>query len=232
MSFKKDLTKLCMMALAILGSVIMMTYVTYAVFTDTVVTNNHLEAGTLDAGLIRTKMFGKKIDANTGLLVSFTDDEDVDLTVTSNEAFSLTDICPTMKVAGEFQVSNNGSIAFTYEVSIINVVVKGWDSDTNAFVDVSAENYAKYLKQIQIKIGSKSFTLDTYDALTVDGARLNAVTSLAVNKNANDNFTVFVEVLNDVNFLDNDGNKTFNNNDLQGMVIDFDIQVVATQVVS
>ncbi len=58
---------------------------TFALFTDTVKLTNHLQAGTLDITLIRTKLQTLQLDNETGFLVEKTDTTPVDFSNGTNE---------------------------------------------------------------------------------------------------------------------------------------------------
>ena len=93
----------------------------YALFNETVSVGNHLQAGNLDADLTRTNLKFAVLDTN-GVLVDHEDGEDVDFTGTTNKnIFGLTGdqkIVPGSYFEAEMDLSNNGTVAFDYDVEI------------------------------------------------------------------------------------------------------------------
>ena len=93
----------------------------YALFNETVSVGNHLQAGNLDADLTRTNLKFAVLDTN-GVLVDHEDGDDVDFTGTTNKnIFGLTGdqkIVPGSYFEAEMYLSNNGTVAFDYEVEI------------------------------------------------------------------------------------------------------------------
>ena len=93
----------------------------YALFNETVSVGNHLQAGNLDADLTRTNLKFAVLDTN-GVLVDHEDGDDVDFTGTTNKnIFGLTGdqkIVPGSYFEAEMDLSNNGTVAFDYDVEI------------------------------------------------------------------------------------------------------------------
>ena len=93
----------------------------YALFNETVSVGNHLQAGNLDADLTRTNLKYATLDTD-GVLRTYEDGDDVDFTGTTNKnIFGLTGdqkIVPGSYFEAEMYLSNNGTVAFDYEVEI------------------------------------------------------------------------------------------------------------------
>ena len=96
---------------------------TYALFTDKVTLNNHLQAGTLEISLVRTKLTKTELTAD-GYLKTNTDTETTDFssTNTTNEnVFGITDgtlVVPGSSYQADLKLTNGGSVAFTYLVEL------------------------------------------------------------------------------------------------------------------
>ena len=93
----------------------------YALFTDSVEVQNHLEAGTLDVTLKRTSLEYTLLNEE-GYLVTETAGE-LDLTkATEKNVFGLdaatTKIVPTSYFDAKLAIGNNGNVAFDYSVEI------------------------------------------------------------------------------------------------------------------
>lgn len=93
----------------------------YALFTDSVEVQNHLEAGTLDVTLMRTSLEYTMLNEE-GYLVKETAGE-LDLTkATEKNVFGLdsttTKIVPTSYFDAKLAIGNNGNVAFDYSVEI------------------------------------------------------------------------------------------------------------------
>ena len=96
----------------------------YALFTDEITLDQHLQAGTLKATLIRTELVTKELD-DKGFLVSNENDPDkrrINFTeATTENAFGIesTDkIVPGSKYVAKFELSNTGDTAFGYWIEI------------------------------------------------------------------------------------------------------------------
>lgn len=229
MENRKMLNKLIIMALCIILTIVAMVTVTFALFTDSVTSSNHLQAGTLKAGFNRTSMTGVQLGSD-GRLVRFTDNTVVNLASSSEQAFDLGQVCPGANVTSQFEITNNGSIAFTYEVRLINATVLRYDAATSQYVDVVTPS--AYLKQIQVTFiygtGDAAqnlvFALSDYAKVDSSGKTSNALyINDEVAASGTSAFTAKIRVLNDTT-------ASFDNNILQGALIAFDIQVIATQV--
>ncbi len=98
------------------------TGVSYALFTDSVSVNNHLQAGKLDVTLTRTDLTYCILN-DEGVLETVTVDSDLDFTSSTAENVFGIDASDMKVVPGSYFVAkmkmgNNGNVAFTYDVSI------------------------------------------------------------------------------------------------------------------
>ena len=94
---------------------------TFALFSDEEIVNNHLKAGDLDITLTRTKLTSTYL-TEKGFLDTVTDDRDKDFSNGTDEnVFALEGavIVPQSKYIAEMQVSNNSDVAFGYWVEIV-----------------------------------------------------------------------------------------------------------------
>lgn len=189
---------------AIVGAVALLVAGTYALFSDSISIDNHLQAGTLKAKLERTSLNMVTLDPETGYLVEHSDDEIKDFTessMLSENIFGLEEdslIVPTTFYEVTMKLSNDGSVAFDYTVNIVLT------SESNALaeqlkvtVDGDAEN-AKYLSDGETILASG--TLDK-----TEGSGFIT-------------FTIRIEFMNQNN-----------NNDAQDLKVDFDLMVKAIQ---
>lgn len=94
---------------------------TYALFTSNTSVKNHLKAGNLNVSLLRTK-YSKTVLDNDGYLVTKEDNETVDFTKANDKnIFGLEEselIVPTSKFSADLKMSNNGSVAFDYKITL------------------------------------------------------------------------------------------------------------------
>lgn len=191
-------------AFAIVGAAALIVAGTYALFSDSISIDNHLQAGTLKAKLERTSLNMVTLDPETGYLVEHSDDEIKDFTessMLSENIFGLEEdslIVPAAFYEVTMKLSNDGSVAFDYTVNIVLT------SESNALaeqlkvtVNDDAEN-AKYLSDGETILASG--TLDKTEGSSF-------IT-----------FTIRIEFMNQNN-----------NNDAQDLKVDFDLMVKAIQ---
>lgn len=138
---------------------------TYALFSDKVTLQNHLQAGKLDVKLIRTELLTKSLSPDSGFLVSTKNEKDIDFSepadandpnAENKNVFDITEntlIVPACWYAADMQIINNGDVAFGYWLEI---VFKGGQDLTLA-------------KQLEITVttdtGTKSGKLDVATGL-------------------------------------------------------------------
>lgn len=119
MKKKRVLLVSCSVILVCMSIIVGMTY---ALFTDNVVVENHLKAGNLDVTLKRTSLEYVVLD-DDGLLKVTTVNDELDFTErTEDNVFGIdsTDvrIVPGSYFEATLEVGNNGSTAFDYNVEI------------------------------------------------------------------------------------------------------------------
>lgn len=185
---------------------------TYALFTDKVTLNNHLQAGTLEISLVRTKLTKTELTADGYLKTNtFTTPTNFSSTNTTNEnVFGITDgtlVVPGSSYQADLKLTNGGSVAFTYLVEL--KIIEG---GSTALAD-----------QLIITAGKSEATAtpkklsDVANGLIFDGelAAPTPETNTAVN------FFVKVEFVNDT--------ETDANNKAKNGEVKFDIVVSAFQ---
>ena len=193
--------------LLVSGSVVLLcltviTGMTFALFSDDEVVNNHLKAGDLDITLTRTKLTSTYL-TERGFLDTVTDETDKDFTNGTDENVFALDgavIVPQSKYIAEMQVSNNSDVAFGYWVEIVYTGKANIELSEQIDITVNTEQ-SKRLNQ-GLMVGSASepiAVLGVGDAST---------------------FTVTVEFLDLANDI---------NNQAQGDDVTFDLVVHAVQ---
>ena len=192
---------------------------TYALFTDQVTLDNHLQAGTMDITLKRTKLTKLDLDATTGFLKGSVNEEEIDFSepydpndpnAKNENVFDITDgalIVPGCWYTADMKITNNSDVAFGYWLEIV------FDEK----VDLTL---AKQLK-ITVKTAdqSKSITKMLDESAGLIGAEDDPIEVLP--KTGSALFTVTVE------FVDLDDGA---NNVAKAKSFDFDVIVHAVQV--
>ena len=192
---------------------------TYALFSDQVTLNNHLQAGTMDITLIRTNLKTKSLNPATGFLVETENPEDIDFSkpydpndpnAKNKNVFDITDetlIVPACTYSAEMQLANNTDVAFGYWLEIV-------------FDDKVDLTLAEQLK-ITVKTvdDNKSISKMLKDSAGLIGAEDDPIGILA--KTGSALFTVTVE------FCDLDHSV---NNNAKNTSFEFDVVVHAVQV--
>ena len=99
---------------------------TYALFSDDVTLQNHMQAGTLDVKLYRTKLVAKALNPATGLLTDGTPDtRRIDFSDPDNNSenvFGLTSndkIVPGCMYTATMEIVNETDVAFGYWISFV-----------------------------------------------------------------------------------------------------------------
>ncbi len=208
-----SLLSLCVCAALVVGG-------TFALFSDKVTVNNHLDAGNLDIGLHRTSLKKYELDETTGLMANKPENTDkVDLTKDNNPVFTMTNAVPTSRYEATIEVSNLGSTAFDYGVRIL------WSANQN-----QDDNDETLAKQIRITITSTKLTAPVVFMLSECAGRDIPLGYLLKNTEA-ESFTVTAEFLNDIDFNENTDNPDnhISNNSAMLATLTFDVQVYATQ---
>lgn len=95
---------------------------TYALFSDNVTTENHLQAGTLKIGLQRTNLSKTYLDETTGYLKTDTNNNVIDFTnATTENVFGIGSeelVVPGSAYEAKMKITNKGSVAFTYNIKL------------------------------------------------------------------------------------------------------------------
>lgn len=204
----KKLRALLSAALMIMLSVSIAVAGTYALFSDSVEVTNHLQAGTLELGLTRTKLVKSVPDATTGMPTKTEDATARDFSAaTSENVFGIGDekIAPGSWYEVEMRVINKGTVAFNYRVAI------ELDSAT------TAENLA-FAEQLTVYVNGAAEGTKLSDCKIENGKII--VSDKLVQKNATEEkFTVKI-VFN-----------SLAGNAAQGKEVTFDLIVMAEQYV-
>ena len=189
------------------------TGISYALFTDSVSVENHLQAGNLDAKLSRTRLDYSVIN-DEGFLEEKYDINPIDFTgATSENIFGITDaemlMVPGSYFKAQMEISNNGNVAFNYSVGI--ALVEG------------NEDFAKQLIVTFTDSDGNTETKSLYELTS--GATF--MTGQMIRGSEGKTFTVEVSFLEDRD-TENDLQIGDNNNAMAKSVV-FDLVVYATQ---
>lgn len=104
---------------------------TYALFSDQVTLDNHLQAGTMDITLKRVKLTKGELDNSTGFIKSVTNEEEIDFSkpydsndpnAKNKNVFDITDgalIVPGCWYTADMKLINNSDVAFGYWLEIV-----------------------------------------------------------------------------------------------------------------
>lgn len=204
----KKLRALLSAALTIMLSASIAVAGTYALFSDSVEVTNHLQAGTLELGLTRTKLVKSVPDATTGMPTKTEDTTARDFSAaTSENVFGIGDekIAPGSWYEVEMHVTNEGTVAFNYQVAI---KLDAATTDENL----------EFAKQLTVYVNGATEGTKLSDCKIENGKII--VSDKLVKKNTTDEkFTVKI-VFNSLA-----GNAT------QGKEVSFDLIVLAEQYV-
>lgn len=204
----KKLRALLSAALTIMLSASIAVAGTYALFSDSVEVTNHLQAGTLELGLTRTKLVKSVPDATTGMPTKTEDATVRDFSAaTSENVFGIGDekIAPGSWYEVEMHVTNEGTVAFNYQVAI---KLDAATTDENL----------EFAKQLTVYVNGATEGTKLSDCKIENGKII--VSDKLVKKNTTDEkFTVKI-VFNSLA-----GNAT------QGKEVTFDLIVLAEQYV-
>jgi len=127
---RRDILISCSIILLCLAIVV---GVSYALFTDSVSVQNHLQAGTLDIDLYRTNLkynvldndgYFKEVTNNT--LIEFTDSTEENIFGINTQTAK---IAPGSYFEAELKLENNGNVAFTYGVQLKRLTDAAGDYD-------------------------------------------------------------------------------------------------------
>lgn len=185
---------------------------TFALFSASRSTNVHLSAGTLDAGLYLTARNGVEIGEDGVFDEVASPESPVDLTKDGSAIFSIENIVPTMWQSATLRVTNEGSVAFDYSVSIVGVEAN------------DAATTAKLLSRLQVTVTPSQGQAVTFtlDQATEKGQGI-ALGTVAATDGAYGDFTVRVEFLNSDGTIEDSAA-------FAGAAVDFDLTVECVQV--
>ena len=209
---QKRIKALIMSFAAITVCLTLLSFGTYALFSDSVTVEHHLQAGSLDAKLERTNLESKVLGTD-GYLETETNNNLVDFTsstsLTSN-VFDLEDkelVAPGTSYEATMKLSNNGTVAFSYWIAI-------------SFKDKNASDLASQLK-VYVTTYDEDGDEVVKEAYIKDGLLVGSETAPLgeLAKGASVNFKVKV-VFEDL----------INNNAAQNDEVNFDLAVYAVQV--
>ncbi len=121
---KSKMSVLLASSVIILLCVTMLIAGTYALWSDSVSVDNHLTAGSLDVKLERINLNKTILDSQTGYLITNSSDTVVDFTDSNTQDDNVFDVSEGEKVVpgtsyeATMKISNNGDVAFEYDVII------------------------------------------------------------------------------------------------------------------
>ena len=184
---------------------------TYALFSDDVTLTNHLEAGTLDITLKRTKLETLSLDNNTGYLAENVNTDVVDFsTPNDRNVFDIEDgvlIVPCSSYTATMEITNDvatSDVAFSYWLEI----------------RFGSESDLELADQLKVVLTTEDGV--EHEVILSNGAMIGSegapIGTLA--KTASETFKISVE------FLDLD-----NNNDAKSKKVSFDLIVHAVQAI-
>lgn len=189
---KTKLKKVLLSLIIITLSVTCVITVTSALFTGKKEVETHVTTGNLSFELTRTKLVGKELDNNTGLLKDFESTEVKDLSETGVDAFGVNTLVPGSTYTATFNLKNVGTTAFTSKISFTNL------EGSNEYL----------LKQIKVTTVFNNvtnyYTLDQYSSVSLDLGVLNKGNDL--------DFQIGLELLSTTN---NDAQSSSANFDLR-----------------
>lgn len=189
---------------------------TFALFTDKVTINNHLQAGTLKITLIRTAHSYKILDedgylATTAVTSESKNVEDADF----KNAFDLPAnalIAPQSELSATFEIQNNDTVAFSYSVQLVVTDSEGNELEIADFTELNKQLKLELTDASGNTVSRNGDTESPANSITVSGAKI-------VEVDGSETFTVKLA------FIDN----TEINNLAQSQNAYFDIVVIATQ---
>ena len=190
--------------------------ITYSLFTDEQIVNNHLRAGSLDLTLERTSLTSTYL-TNEGFFETVTDTEVKDFTNNkSGNVFDLegTAIVPGSKYEAEMKITNNargnsGSVAFGYWIEI--------NYQGDALIELADQI------DVTVKLDGYERKIRLKDGLEI-GNSVQPIGVLGAENDNTDTFIVSIEFLDDA-----DASLGIENDDAQGDSVNFDLIVHAVQ---
>ena len=203
-------TLLCLAALVV-GTV--------AIFSDSSSGNVHLAAGRLSVGLYRTEMSGTQLLPD-GTVAEMPKETDlVDLETDDSSVFDIQGFIPGMWREAVLRVDNNGTVAFNFDVSIVNVSLNGGTAASQALSEQITVTVYNIVGSERTQVAS--FHLSEYEekGQNISLGKLNA----SEEENASSSAYFAVHVSFDTEVTGDDGNLA------QGGDVSFDLRVYAEQ---
>ena len=203
-------TLLCLAALVV-GTV--------AIFSDSSSGNVHLAAGRLSVGLYRTEMSGTQLLPDGTVAEMPKETDPVDLETDDSSVFDIQGFSPGMWREAVLRVDNNGTVAFNFDVSIVNVSLNGGTAASQALSEQITVTVYNIVGSERTQVAS--FHLSEYEekGQNISLGKLNA--SEEENTSSSAYFAVHVSF--DTEVTGDDGNLA------QGGDVSFDLRVYAEQ---
>ena len=203
-------TLLCLAALVV-GTV--------AIFSDSASGNVHLAAGRLSVGLYRTEMSGTELLPDGTVAEMPKETDPVDLETDDSSVFDIQGFIPGMWREAVLRVDNNGTVAFNFDVSIVNVSLNGGTAASQALSEQITVTVYNIVGSERTQVAS--FHLSEYEekGQNISLGKLNA--SEEENTSSSAYFAVHVSF--DTEVTGDDGNLA------QGGDVSFDLRVYAEQ---
>lgn len=203
-------TLLCLAALVV-GTV--------AIFSDSSSGNVHLAAGRLSVGLYRTEMSGTQLLPDGTVAEMPKETDPVDLETDDSSVFDIQGFIPGMWREAVLRVDNNGTVAFNFDVSIVNVSLNGGTAASQALSEQITVTVYNIVGSERTQVAS--FHLSEYEkkGQNISLGKLNA--SEEENTSSSAYFAVLVSF--DTEVTGDDGNLA------QGGDVSFDLRVYAEQ---
>ena len=203
-------TLLCLAALVV-GTV--------AIFSDSSSGNVHLAAGRLSVGLYRTEMSGTELLPDGTVAEMPKETDPVDLETDDSSVFDIQGFIPGMWREAVLRVDNNGTVAFNFDVSIVNVSLNGGTAASQALSEQITVTVYNIVGSERTQVAS--FHLSEYEkkGQNISLGKLNA--SEEENTSSSAYFAVHVSF--DTEVTGDDGNLA------QGGDVSFDLRVYAEQ---
>lgn len=206
----KNKTRILLLSCALVVCILaLLVGVTYALFSDSALVKNHLDAGKLEIKLERTGLTATRLSTETGLLEAVPANTDVvDFTGTKKDNLFGLDTANNEKTApgcsysADMRITNMGDVAFTYSVEIV--------LDKN----LSDSALASQLT-VTLTCGETSVSKKLSEGATIDG-----IAAVLIGESANFTVTVSFDILDEAT-----------NNLAQSQVVNFDMIVHAVQKV-
>lgn len=205
-------------AIAIILCLLLMVTGTYALFSDDATVSNHLQAGTLEVSMTRTKLVKNALDEK-GYLSETTDEEPLTILPTTDDAsvnlFGMDEndvIVPGCFYEATVEITNGGSVAFNYYIEIV-----GSEDFDEAWANQLAISLCLLDEEGNEIEGKEAVGYVGAEDITIGGSD-NPVGVMEANATAQ-SFKIRLE------FVDSNMN-----NDVQGKALTFDFVVHAVQL--